>query len=317
LQFLGYLGAGGFGYVSLERHTETKSYYALKALSKGHLVMNGMQESAMQEKNILIMLDHPCIVKLFNTYKDEQTLYFLMEACVVGDLYHVLNRNKLHGDLDCSAYYSAVVIQSFLHLHMKRVVYRDLKPENVLMNEKGQVKICDMGIAKVVVGRTWTMCGTPEYMAPEVIQQKGHGVSCDWWCLGIFIYELLTGVTPFCMGNASSLAVYKAINKGIDKHKFPNKVRKEDQDLIKSLLVLDPSRRVPMLVDGVDKLKKSTLYDGIEWFWLGTKDGVEKRVPFTPKVDMKRVCKGKVHQDDINSITSKYIDDGSGWDQEF
>jgi serine/threonine protein kinase len=161
------------------------------------------------------------------------------------------------------------------------------------------------------------MCGTPEYMAPEVIQQKGHGVSCDWWCLGIFIYELLTGVTPFCAGNASSLAVYKAINKGIDKHKWPSKVRREEQDLMKSLLTMDPSRRLPMQTDGVEKLKKAKMYEGTEWFWLGSKDGVEKRVPFTPKVNMKTVCKGKVHQDDISSITMKYIDDGSGWDADF
>ena len=97
----------------------------------------------------------------------------------------MLNRNKLHGELERAAYYSAVVIQSVVHLRTKRVVYRELKLDNVLMNEKGQAKICDMSISKV--GRASKMCGTFESMVPEVIQQRGRGVSCDWLCLGIFI----------------------------------------------------------------------------------------------------------------------------------
>merc|ERR1711966_598328 len=121
------------------------------------------------------------------------------------------NRNQLHGQLPCAAYYSAVVMEAFLHLHGKRIVYRDLKPENLLLTDKGRAKLCDMGIAKAVVGRTYTLCGTPEYMAPEVIQQKGHGQPVDWWTVGIFVFELLTSFTPFA--SASTWAIYKAVNK--------------------------------------------------------------------------------------------------------
>jgi len=307
------LGAGGFGYVMLMKHKSTGEYFAMKALSKGHLVANDMQASAIAEKEILMMLDHPCIVVLYNTYKDPQTLYFLMEACIVGDLYLVLNRQQLYGRPDCAAYYSAVVIESFVYLHSKRVVYRDLKPENVLLNEKGQAKMCDMGIAKVVVGRTYTLCGTPEYMAPEIIQQKGHGHAVDWWCLGVFCYELLAGDTPF--SNASTLGIYKAINKGIDKIKWSAKVSGAEKEQVRELCAAQPSRRLPMLPDGVKKLQEKPLYKKINFAMLGQP---AFKVPYDPKIeDPAKAVKGRVHEGEIDSIKVHYVDDGSNWDAAF
>merc|ERR1712193_380607 len=124
----------------------------------------------------------------------------------------------LYGKPDCAAYYSAVVVAAFEYIHSKRVVYRDLKPENILLNDKGQAK----------------MCGTPEYMAPEVIKQKGHAHAVDWWCLGILIFELLSGETPFC--NQSTLQIYKAINKGIDKiKKWPRTIDADNKETIREL----------------------------------------------------------------------------------
>jgi serine/threonine protein kinase len=313
LDHLGYLGAGGFGYVSLEQHKAKGDYYALKALSKGHLIENGMAQSAVAEKEILLMMENDCIVKLYNTFKDDQTLYFLLEACVVGDLYLALNQHDLYGKPECAAYYSAVVINSFEYIHSKRVVYRDLKPENILLNDKGEAKLCDMGIAKVVVGRTYTMCGTPEYMAPEVIKQKGHSHAVDWWCLGILVFELLSGETPFC--NQSTLQIYKAINKGIDKiKKWPRAITGDDKETVRELCKEDPNKRLPKLENGVEKLRARKLWSKIKWDALGK----DHPVPFKPKVDPKTVCKGRVHPDEIASITVKYKSTGKEpWDNAF
>ena len=292
--------------MSLEQHKTNQSYYALKALSKGHLIENGMAHSAVAEKDILLMMDDNCIVKLYNTFKDDQNLYFLMEACIVGDLYLTLNQHDLYGKPDCAAYYSAVVIQAFEYIHSKRVVYRDLKPENILLNEKGQAKMCDMGIAKVVVGRTYTMCGTPEYMAPEVIKQKGHNHAVDWWCLGILIFELLSGETPFA--NSSTIQIYKAINKGIDKiKKWPKTIAGDDKEIVRELCKEDPSKRLPRLDKGVDKLRAKKLWSKIQWGKVGT---AEHPVPYKPNVNPKTVCKGRVHPDEISSITVKYKSTG-------
>lgn len=272
-----------------------------------------MQHSAITEKEIMMILDSHFIIRLYNTFKDKENLYFLLEACVVGDLFLVLNRSLLYGKPECARYYAAVVVESFAYLHGLHIVYRDLKPENVLMKDTGEVKLCDMGIAKVVYGKTYTLCGTPEYIAPEILQQKGHGLAADWWCFGIFCYELLAAETPFAAN--STMQIYKAINKGIDKIRWNQTVLDNGaKDMISALCHKTPSRRTPMLNDGMKKLKDSKLFTGVAWEKLNTKEG---EVPFKPKVNMDKVCKGRVHQSDIESIQTKYVDDGSGWDKDF
>jgi serine/threonine protein kinase len=174
----------------------------------------------------------------------------------------------------------------------------------MLMNENGQVKLCDMGLAKTVIGKTYTMCGTPEYMSPEVVRQAGHGVSTDWWSLGCMIYELMDGATPFV--HYSRTGMFQKINKGIEKIQWPKHFSKGEKELIKGLCHSEPSRRIPMLEGGPDLLKKAELFSKTEWFWLGTKDGMEQRVPFKPIVNMDTVCKGRVHKDDIESIKRPY-----------
>ena len=128
----------------------------MKGVSKGHLVNTDMTTNAILEKDILLLCDSPFIIKLYNTYKDAENVYYLLEACLCGDLYAFLSRNKLHGKLECVQYYSGVTVQAFLYLHEKHVMYRDLKPENLLMKQDGTCKLCDMGIAKIVVGKTYT-----------------------------------------------------------------------------------------------------------------------------------------------------------------
>jgi len=157
-----------------------------------------------------------------------------------------------HGNV-ITRYYSAVVVEALLHLHSKHVVYRDLKPENLLVKPNGKIKLCDMSIAKVVFGMTYTVCGTPEYTAPEILQQNGYGVAVDWWGLGIFIHELLTGKTPFAA--SSPWQIYKAVHKGIEGHEWDKEIKGEPDhiSLFTDLLQRTPSMRLPMKQNGIDE----------------------------------------------------------------
>merc|ERR1719327_142923 len=160
---IGLLGCGGFGAVELWEHKVSKDTYAMKGLSKGYIVKTGMQESVMNEKMIQSMLDSAFIVKLFDTYNGSQTLYFLLEACLGGELYATYNRKGLYGSEKHAKFYIAGVILAFDHMHIRRIIHRDLKPENVLLNDGGFPKLTDMGLAKFVIGKTYSTCGTPDY----------------------------------------------------------------------------------------------------------------------------------------------------------
>merc|ERR1719160_2048961 len=132
-------------------------------------------------------------------------------------------------------------MNAFEHCHDRRIIYRDLKPENLLLTEHGHIKLTDMGLAKFVVGKTYTTCGTPDYFAPEVISSLGHTVSVDWWTLGILIFELMTGHPPF--ESSDPMGIYMKVMQGIDKIKFPKACDGPIQDLVKNLLKQDPSER--------------------------------------------------------------------------
>lgn len=135
----------------------------------------------------------------------------------------------------------------FDYLHQKDIVYRDLKPENLLINQNGNLKLTDFGFAKVIENRTYTLCGTPEYLAPEILLQKGHGKPVDWWCLGILIYEMIVGIDPF--SDDEPMAVYQNILKG--KVKFPSNFNKDAKSLVKHLLVAELAKRYGNLKRGV------------------------------------------------------------------
>merc|ERR1719460_84347 len=172
LRRLGLLGCGGFGAVEMVEHKTTTEVYALKALSKGYVLKTGMQKSVISEKDVQLMCDSTFVVKLYETYNSDQSLYLLLELALGGELYATYNKKGLWGSEKCAKFYVAGTIFAFDHLHDKKIIFRDLKPENLLLNDAGKVKLTDMGLAKVVVGKTYTTCGTPDYFAPELIASK-------------------------------------------------------------------------------------------------------------------------------------------------
>merc|ERR1712151_789537 len=147
--------------------------------------------------------------------------------------------------------------------HDRKIIYRDLKPENLLINDLGHVKLTDMGLAKFVVGKTYTTCGTPDYFAPELISSSGHTNAVDWWTLGILLFELLTGHPPF--ESAYPMQIYSKVMKGIGKVQFPAKCQGAPENLIKGLLQKEPSERLPMKLGGTKNLKDHKWYQNFDW----------------------------------------------------
>jgi len=190
------LGVGAFGRVKLVKHKQSGLNYALKCLSKKDLVENKFEENIINEKNILAELDHPFISRFCGAFQDQKQIYFLLEVLIGGELLTYLNKETLFPE-SWSRFYAASVIAAFSQIHSKKIAYRDLKPENMVLDSLGYVKIVDFGLAKKIEDKTYTFCGTQDYVAPEIILELGHGIGVDYWALGIFIYEMSSGVTPF------------------------------------------------------------------------------------------------------------------------
>merc|ERR1719284_2075716 len=154
-----------------------------------------------------------------------------MEPALGGEIYVIYHRKCFHGSLNHARYYIASVVLALEHLHERYVIYRDLKPENLLLGAKGHLKVTDMGLAKFTMGKTYTTCGTPEYFAPEVIRSTGQTRAVDWWTLGILTYELMAGSSPFVADNA--MAMYGKVMKGIEKITFPAKAQGATEEIVK------------------------------------------------------------------------------------
>jgi len=165
----------------------------------------------------------------------------------------------------------------FEYLHSKHIIYRDLKPENILIDKSGYLKLTDFGFAKVCEGRTYTLCGTPEYLAPEILLNKGHGKPVDWWTFGVLLYEMIAGIDPF--NDEDPMLIYQKILKG--KLKFPQSFDSNAKSLVKHMLESDLSKRYGNLKGGVDDIKTHRFFKGLDWNSLLN---MKISPPYCPKV---------------------------------
>merc|ERR1711988_1461223 len=202
----------------------------------------------------------------------------VMECIGGGELFVHLRRARKFSD-EQSKFYAALTAAAFAHIHSKNIIHRDLKPENILLCQNGYSKLTDFGFAKILEPgtRTYTLCGTPEYIAPEVLLNKGHGKPVDWWTLGILIYEMIVGYPPFV--DEDPMGIYQKILSG--KIVFPKLFDKNAKGLVKKLLTAELSKRYGNLKNGVDDIKQHKWFKDINWT-----DMLEKKIaaPFKPTV---------------------------------
>lgn len=284
------LGTGTFGRVYLVRHRPTSRFFAMKTLKKSEVVRLKQVEHINSEKSILSTIDHPFIVNLYRTYKDDRYLYMLEEYVIGGEMFSHLRRAGRFSN-EVARFYTAEIVLALEYLHSLNIVYRDLKPENLLIDSQGHIKITDFGFAKKVEDRTWTLCGTPEYLAPEIIQSKGHGKAVDWWALGILIFEMLAGYPPFFDDNP--FGIYEKILGG--RIQFPGHFDPNAKDLIRKLLASDRTRRLGNLKGGAGDIKQHKWFKGVDWNLLYYK---RVQAPIIPEVE---------HEGDTNYF-EKYED---------
>ncbi|MXQ80551.1 hypothetical protein E5288_WYG008954 [Bos mutus] len=306
------LGVGGFGRVELvQLKSEESKTFAMKILKKRHIVDTRQQEHIRSEKQIMQGAHSDFIVRLYRTFKDSKYLYMLMEACLGGELWTIL-RDRGSFEDSTTRFYTACVVEAFAYLHSKGIIYRDLKPENLILDHRGYAKLVDFGFAKKIGfgKKTWTFCGTPEYVAPEIILNKGHDISADYWSLGILMYELLTGSPPF--SGPDPMKTYNIILRGIDMIEFPKKIAKNAANLIKKLCRDNPSERLGNLKNGVKDIQKHKWFEGFNW------EGLRKGTltpPIIPSVASPTDTSNFDSFPEDNDEPPP--DDNSGWDIDF
>ncbi|XP_035225473.1 cAMP-dependent protein kinase catalytic subunit 3-like isoform X2 [Stegodyphus dumicola] len=270
------IGTGTFGRVVLCRRKKDGRYYAMKILEIADVIRLKQVDHVKNEKALLVQVQHPFIIELLWTHHDSNCLYMLFEYVCGGELFTYL-RNAGRFSSSTAQLYAAEIVLALEYLHKLSIVYRDLKPENLLLDRDGHLKITDFGFAKKLHDKTWTLCGTPEYLAPEIIQSKGHNKAVDWWALGILIYEMLAGFPPFFDDNP--FAIYEKILAG--KIDWPKHIDPVAKDLIKKLLVPDRAKRLGNMKHGADDVKRHRWFKNISW-----EDVYYKKVqtPLVPKV---------------------------------
>ncbi|KAI9487855.1 MAG: camp-dependent protein kinase 2 [Benjaminiella poitrasii] len=270
------LGTGSFGRVHLIQSHVNRRYYAIKVLKKSEVVRMKQVEHTNNEKHILESVAHPFLVNMWGTFQDTVNLYMVMDYVPGGELFSILRRSKRFPD-HVAKFYAAEVILAIEYLHSKNVIYRDLKPENLLLDNQGHIKITDFGFAKHVPDITWTLCGTPDYLAPEIIQSKGYGQAVDWWSLGVLVFEMLAGYPPFY--DDDHLKLYEKILAG--RIKFPQYFIPNSKDLLKHLLTADLTKRYGNLKDGSEDIKRHPWFQGVDFNRVLAR---QIRPPYVPNI---------------------------------
>jgi len=263
IETVGLVGVGSFGPVNLVEHKKAKQTYALKVVWKGCIVKQGMTKTMVREKTVWQMPLSPFIIKLVACFNEPEYLGFLLEYAAGGDLLTVYQRSGLHGDAGAARFYAAGVTLALDCLHKMKVIHRNVRPENVLISVTGQPKITDMSLAKLVIGQTFTMCGAPNYMAPEVLAGTGHGRAVDWWCLGVLIFELMVGTSPF--DSDHPMRIYWNVMRGIARVQMPEACEGIVRELICSLLSPQAIDRLPMRKGDIQNVIDHPWYTGFDW----------------------------------------------------
>jgi len=263
-QLVKVLGKGSYGKVMLVRHNDNPDLvYAMKMLRKENVVKRNQVEHTKAERNVLEAVTHPFIVSLHYAFQTPKKLYFVLEYCAGGELFYHLSRKGRFPEARAK-FYTCELLLAIQYLHGLNIIYRDLKPENVLLSADGHVKLTDFGLSKEGIEDNFsakTMCGTPEYLAPEILDKKGHGKAVDWYSLGALLFEMLTGLPPYYTKDRTKL--FQNIREG--HLKYPHYVSDLASGLCKALLEKDPSHRLGSGPSDGAELKGHGFFDGVDW----------------------------------------------------
>ena len=266
---LAVLGRGTYGKVLQVRKRDTGGVYAMKMMRKADVVARNQVRHAVTERTLLEVVRHPFIVTLHYAFQSETALFLVMALQSGGELFFHLRREGAFSEARVQLY-AAEVLLAIDALHRARFVYRDLKPENVLLDGEGHVRLSDFGLAKQIDGAldsgASTFCGTPSYMAPEVLLGTGHGLAVDWWSFGTLVYETLAGAPPFYHRNLH--VMYRAILCG--ELKWPPSLSRTARSLLESLLIRDPLRR--MGARGAMQLQRHKFFRPLDFRRVLTRD---------------------------------------------
>ncbi|KAH7869799.1 Pkinase-domain-containing protein [Lentinula edodes] len=274
------IGKGSFGKVMQVRKKDTQRIYALKTIRKAHIAQRpGEITHILAERTVLALVNNPFIVPLKFSFQNPDKLYLVMSFVNGGELFYHLQREGKF-DQDRSRFYAAELLVALEHLHGFNVVYRDLKPENILLDYTGHIALCDFGLCKLNMSeteKTNTFCGTPEYIAPELLESQGYTKTVDWWTLGVLLYEMMTGLPPFYDDNVNTM--YQRILT--DPLNFPPDMPSEARSVMTGLLQRDPAKRLG--ANGGEEIKRHPFFAKyIDWERL-IKKGYPP--PFKPSVE--------------------------------
>ena len=270
------LGKGAFGKVYLVKKINNGKVYAMKILDKKYIVEKNQISHTITERLALEKLNHPFIAKLNYAFQDTQNLYFITEFLQGGELFFHLKKNGGFKEKAVKFYMSQVLL-ALEYMHNNNYIYRDLKPENIIIDNEGNIKLTDFGLSKLVKPKemTYTLCGTKEYLAPEIIQGQGYDKTCDWFSFGVVVFEMFLGYHPFKSKNTK-------IDPNIYLRKIyiPEKIGKDAKDLIEKLFVVEPKKRLGF--SSANEIKNHPFFKDIDFNKVLNK---EYNPPFIPKLE--------------------------------
>ncbi|XP_010898180.1 ribosomal protein S6 kinase alpha-3 isoform X2 [Esox lucius] len=273
------LGQGSFGKVFLVKKVtgpDAGQLYAMKVLKKATLKVRDRVRTKM-ERDILVEVNHPFIVRLHYAFQTEGKLYLILDFLRGGDLFTRLSKEVMFTEEDVK-FYLAELALALDHLHGLGIIYRDLKPENILLDEEGHIKLTDFGLSKESIdheNKAYSFCGTVEYMAPEVVNRRGHTLSADWWSYGVLMFEMLTGTLPF-QGKDRKETMTMILKAKLGMPQF---LSQEAQSLLRNLFKRNPGNRLGAGPDGVAEIKRHSFFSTIDWNKLFRR---EIHPPFKP-----------------------------------
>jgi len=298
-ELLKVIGKGSFGKVILVRKKEGGRVFAMKVLNKRTIVERNEVEHTKSEKSILMKLEFPFLVKLHYSFQTTDKLYFIMDYINGGELFFHLQKEKRFSE-DRVRFYAAEIAAGLEYLHNAGVIYRDLKPENLLLTHEGHIVMTDFGLSKEGLhdrdDRTGTFCGTPEYLAPEVLEGKGYGKAVDWWSFGTLMYEMMTGLPPFYCEDVQQMYT-KIMTADLE---MPDSVSPQARDLLSKLLDRNPDTRLQEPA----QIKKHPFFASLDFEKLVSK---QIKPPFIPEVQS---------EDDTRNIDSMFTEEPVSGDEE-